>query len=67
MPDPDRLPTDKQRGLVIVQTDRTSAAQPALRADLAADDALCELAVFHEPAFATHASHGPNTKMRTPW
>ena len=43
------------------------AMEDWLRADLAADDALCELAVFHEPAFATHASHGPNTKMRTPW
>jgi acid phosphatase type 7 len=43
------------------------AMEDWLRADLAADDADCELAVFHEPAFATHASHGPTTAMRTPW
>jgi acid phosphatase type 7 len=44
-----------------------AAMEDWLRADLAADDADCELAVFHEPAFATHASHGPTTAMRTPW
>lgn len=43
------------------------AMEDWLRADLAADNADCELAVFHEPAFATHASHGPTTAMRTPW
>ncbi len=43
------------------------AMEDWLRADLAADNAQCELAVFHEPAFATHASHGPTTAMRTPW
>lgn len=43
------------------------AMEDWLRADLAADDGECELAVFHEPAFATHASHGPTTAMRTPW
>jgi acid phosphatase type 7 len=43
------------------------AMEDWLRADLAADNAECELAVFHEPAFATHASHGPTTAMRTPW
>jgi len=38
-----------------------------LRADLAADNARCELVVFHEPAFATYAGHGGKVAMRTPW
>jgi acid phosphatase type 7 len=43
------------------------AMEDWLRADLAADDAMCELAVFHEPAFATKAPHAGNTAIRTPW
>ena len=38
-----------------------------LRADLDADRARCELAIFHEPAFATPAPWGGKKAMRTPW
>lgn len=45
----------------------TGAMLNWLRADLAADNARCELVVFHEPAFATRAARSANTAMRTPW
>jgi hypothetical protein len=38
-----------------------------LRADLAADNALCDLAVWHEPAFGTNVPFGQKTEMRIPW
>jgi hypothetical protein len=38
-----------------------------MRGDLAADNARCELVVFHEPAFATPAPWVGKGAMRTPW
>jgi hypothetical protein len=38
-----------------------------MRNDLAADNARCELVVFHEPAFATQAPWPGKVAMRTPW
>lgn len=45
----------------------TGAMENWLRADLDADTARCELAIFHEPAFATPAPWGGKKAMRTPW
>jgi hypothetical protein len=45
----------------------TGAMANWLRADLAADDALGELVVFHEPAFASRAPHGGKAEMRNLW
>ena len=45
----------------------TGAMENWLRADLDADTARCELAIFHEPAFATPAPWGGKQAMRTTW
>ena len=45
----------------------TQAMENWVRADLAADNARCELAVWHEPAFGTNVPFGQKTEMRIPW